>query len=194
MKPELVSKRKNKSKTKPPTKDVTALNHCQFIISPSIPSATQYLLNVDYNFENGTVENVITKLLDEVFFEHNNGEFESLSIEVFTSMCQNHQRGWPISPFSSVEIAQRSNELFITKFLELFFPNFHPETRKKLQENIRYTMSGIIRALHTVLKFKSLLDQIQKIFFTSDNYVKFFHEKFLYTDKIDPFEAPKQVK
>ena len=92
-----------------------------------------------------------------------------------------------------MEIARRSNEWFITQFLELFFPNFHPETIQRLQENIRFTISGLIRALHTVLKFRSLLDQIQKIFFTSENYMKFFYEKFPYTDQIDPFEAPKQV-
>lgn len=192
MKTELVCKRTNKSKRKPSTgKD--ALNHLQIIIPPAITTTAQYLLNVDYNFENGTVENMISKLLDEVFFQHNNGEFESSTIEVFTSMCKDHQQGCPINPSSSVEIARRSNERFITKFLELFFPNFNPETIQRLQENIRFTISGIIRGLHTVLKFRSLLDQIQKIFFASENYIKFFYEKFPYTDQIDPFEAPKQV-
>ena len=193
MKTELVCKRTNKSKRKSSSgKD--ALNHINVIISPAMSSTTQYLLNVDYDFENGTVENMISKLLDEVFFQHNNGEFESSTIEVFTSMCKDHQRGCPIYPSPSVEIARRSNEWFITQFLELFFPNFHPETIQKLQENIRCTISGIIRALHTVLKFRSLLDQIQKIFFTSENYMKFFYERFPYTDQIDPFEAPKRVK
>ena len=190
MKPELVSKRKNQSKKKPSE----AVNHAQVvIISPSI-SSTRHLLNVDYNFENGTVENMISKLLDQVFFEHNNGEFQVSTIEAFNSMCQDHQGGRLISPFESVEIARRSNELFITKFLELFFQNFCPETIQKLQKNIRCTISGIIRALHTVLKFRSLLDQIQKIFFTSENYGRFFMERFPYTEKIEPFEPPKQVK
>ena len=190
MKPELVSKRKNQSKKKPSE----AVNHAQVvIISPSI-SSTRHLLNVDYNFENGTVENMISKLLDQVFFEHNNGEFQVSTIEAFNSMCQDHQGGRLIFPFVSVDIARRSNELFITKFLELFFPNFCPGTIQKLQENIRWTISGIIRALHTVLKFRSLLDQIQKIFFTSENYGRFFMERFPYTEKMEPFEPPKQVK
>ena len=98
MKTELVCKRTNKSKRKPSGKD--ALNHIKVIITPALTSTTQYLLNVDYNFENGTVENMISKLLDEVFFQHNNGEFESSTIEVFTSMCKDHQRGCPIYPFS----------------------------------------------------------------------------------------------
>ena len=185
MKPELVKKRKNKSKKN----SETSVNYAPVAISP-----TSHLLNVDHNFENGTVENMISKLLDQVFFEHNNGEFEFSTIEAFNSMCQDHQGGRLISPFVSVDIARRSNELFITKFLELFFPKFHPETRQKLHENIRWTMTGIIRALHTVLKFRSLLDQIQKIFFTSENYCRFFMERFPYTDKIDPFDPPEQVK
>ena len=189
MKPELVCKRENKSKRKPSTKDDQVSCPVQVTISPTITSTT---LNVDYNFENGTVENIIYNLLDEVFFDHNSGEFQSLSLDVFTSMCRDYQEGRPISPFPSVEIARRSNEMVILKFLELFYPNFKPETRQKLQENIRFTMTGIIRALHTVLKFSSLMEQIQKMFFTSRKYNKFFDEKLSFTNKMVPFDPPKQ--
>ena len=190
MKPELVCKRKNKSKRKHSVKGGEVPCNVQVTLSPSITSVTK--LNVDHNFENGTVENIIYKLLDVVFFEHNRGEFQSLSIDVFTTMCMDHQVGRTISPFPSVEIARRSNEMVILKFLELFFPNFKPETRQKLQENIRFTITGIIRALHMILKFSSLLDQIQNMFFTSSKYKKFFDEQLSFTNQMAPVDPPPQ--
>ena len=191
MKPELVCKRKNKQTRKQLVKSSGQVPFkVQVTLSPSVTTVTT--LNVDHNFENGTVENIIYKLLDEVFFEHNRGEFQSLSVDEFNSMFKDHQEGRPISPFSSVEIAQRSNEMVIMKFLELFFPDFKPETRQNLLKNIRFTITGIIRALHSILHFSSLLDQIQKMFFTSSNYNKFFDEELSFTKQLKPFDPPKQ--
>ena len=206
LQPQLVCRRKNKSKKKTQeeqlavsvNKDdqqpISDSNSVEVTTAPKI--LTKYF-NIEDNFQNGTVQRMTFSLLDDVFFNYNNAEFHTSSIGVFSSMCREHQEGKQISPmmmFSSVEIARRSNEIFVSKFLELFFPNFGPETIQNLAENVRFSITGIIRALHTCLRFSSLFDQIRKIFFTSENYIKFFMDSFSYTLKIEPFPVPMQVQ
>ena len=132
-------------------------------------------------------------MLDEAFFEYNDGEFKSSSIRVFSDLCQEHQATKSVSPLKildTVRIATESNEVFIKKFLENFYPTFKKETLDDMQKNIRFTITGIIRALHSSLQFLNLMDQMKTIFFTSENYIKFFEDKFPYISKIEPFPTP----
>lgn len=92
--------------------------------------------------------------------------------------------------FSTVVIAKESNEVFVSKFLKMFFPSFKEETLMRLQANIRFTIQGIIRALHSSLHFSNLMDQMKTIFFTSEKYMKFFEGHFPDLSHIEPFPTP----
>ena len=94
--------------------------------------------------------------------------------------------------FEAVDIARRSNEEFVKNFLKDFFPNFRTETLEKMQESVRFTISGMIRALHSSRQFSSLLDQMKKIFFTTEDCINFYETKFD-LQEIPPLPVPPQV-
>ena len=196
MLPQLVKKRKNKKPLRRATDEdrnssLTIRKSTDEDISFTSSPLTEPF-TVDY-FEDGTIKKKIFLLLDEAFFDYNDGEFKSSSICVFSDLCKEHQARKCVSPMKildTVRISRESNEVFIKKFLEEFFPTFKPETRNDMQKNIHFTITGIIRALHSSLQFSNLNEQMKTIFFTSENYIKFFEEKFPYLTKIEPFPIP----